>query len=125
MLFKIIGLVISVACFITAGYWLVTGQLHNNLMGIGFIVALNLFLSLGLPRLFPNNPNVTELRTGSHILIRFVNDIVVGIALIIVYIIGVGFVWFFSRIAGKKFLNLSNKGSTWEKYVPTGSDEMF
>ena len=81
------------------------------------IVALFLVNLLGgviLPKIFQRKHFFSDFHIGLQDFGGKANSVVVSIALIVVYILGVGVTWFFSKITGKSFLRIKQLGkSSW------------
>jgi len=92
---------------------------HNfvqNLIYILIFVILNATILLIVPKIILENSVIESYQKGMHKFANLINNVVSKIALAITYIIGVGFVWAFSRILKKKFLDVSSdKKSYWIK----------
>ena len=78
------------------------------------IFLINLLLGVILPKFFPKNGFFSGFHNGLEEFGKKVNFLIVSAALIVVYILGVGVTWFFSKITGKSFLRIKQLGkSSW------------
>jgi hypothetical protein len=126
MLFKVIGFGIGLLTLGVILYFLFNGILQEQLVIVAFLFGLNVLIGFVLPKIFKKNKILKELKNGSALFAKKMNDFVVAIVLSIVYIIGVGPTWVLSRILGKKFLQLHTKTKMWHKTAAKSDlKEMF
>jgi len=112
MLIRAAGFLLSLILFLLIIYSIVTQSLFENLFFIGIFLLANVLIQLIAH--FTKNSFFLELKTGSKKFAELLNKVIVSIALAIVYVFGVGFVWFVSKLAGKKFIDQDlNKTSNW------------
>lgn len=112
--FKYIGMALASLPLAVIGYALIFSTLHAFLWVAAGLALLNLFVLTLLPRVFKSTA-LHEIQSGGWRVFQVLNKIVVSLALFFVYILGVGLVFILSRLAGKKFLQLSQLESTWVK----------
>ncbi len=128
MVLKAIGFILAFSLFLLILGSVFTGTIWENLLLIGLMLLLNILIAIVLPRV-SKSAVVEEMAAGIRLFGELVNRVVVGAVLVIVYVFGVGPVWLFFRIAGKKFLSISlpPNTSTWIKREKKkiNFDEMF
>ena len=91
--------------------------LHQNWIIPATIIGINLLILI-INKIFPSLTVLIEFKEGQLAVFKWINHIIVGFGLVVTYVLGVGFVWLFSRFARKKFMIFRPKNSTWEKAHP-------
>ena len=118
-----IGILLAVGFFLFIIITILTHAILTNLFALAIYLLLNIFLVLILPRVFPHNVFINSIKEGFEQFGRALNFVIVSTALVIVYFIGVGFVWVVSRIVGKTFLPIKATTTTWR--TPNKKQESF
>ncbi|MBI4044668.1 MAG: hypothetical protein HY392_03090 [Candidatus Diapherotrites archaeon] len=81
---------------------------------IAALFLVNLLGGLIFPKIFQKKQFFSDFHDGLHDFGKKANFMIVSIALVVVYTLGVGITWFFSRITGKSFLRIRPSGkSSW------------
>ena len=124
MVLKTIGQVLGYITFLAIGFFLIQGTILENLWVIVLAFALNISVLIILPKIFPNSNTLSSVKEGLHSAGLNINHFVVSLALIVVYIFGVGSVWLISRIVRKKFIQQKNNGWIIKK-EKVNLEEMF
>jgi len=123
-----IGFLLGLAPFLVVVFSWFTNRFLENLWILALLIGINLLVTLGLSRLFKNNALVLELKDGIESFIKWFNQIIVAIALAIVFIVGVGAIKLIGTLSGKRFLSIrKTKKSTWINVSKKKSnfEEMF
>ncbi len=120
--FKLVGMGLPIATLVTVMYGFFTETWHDVFIYVIGLVILTLFFSLILPRFLPR-AETWAIRDGIHSTGERINLIVVGLALVLVYVIGVGIVFLSTRIIGKRFMDLHPNHSSWRKCSSVIRDE--
>ncbi len=118
-----IGATISLSVFFSmlAGIFLFHGLIVQNLWTVLPVLALYLLIFVGLPRAI-RHPFLEDLSSGAQLSAHRINDAVVGIALFVTYLVGVGLAAIFIRLSGSNRLRMRETGATAWKNAPTESE---
>ncbi|MFH0970425.1 MAG: hypothetical protein V1776_03115 [Candidatus Diapherotrites archaeon] len=84
-------------------------------------VAVNILLLVIAPRIW-KNPALSKIKMGAMSVFSLLNNIIVSAVLAVAYVFSVGIVFIFSRIIGKKFMNLYPKKTSWVKIEKAKED---
>lgn len=103
---------LSLLFLVLGSLW--TESIPRTIPFVAGIFSINLLLGVILPKFFPKNGFFTGFHRGLEEFGKKINFLIVSAALIVVYILGVGVTWLFSKIAGKNFLRIKPLGkSSW------------
>ncbi len=124
------GRVFSIALmsgfFVAVLYMLVFASqaLKENLLVFGLAFLVLVVVNVVFPRVIKTGFG-RGMRLGAKEFAEKFSLAIAYIGLTITYFIGVGFVWFVSRIAGKRFMEIqpAKKESYWIEKKGLGSDE--
>lgn len=121
---KFLGFLCGFALLAAVLYSVVTGSVFGNLALLGALFAVNLTISLLLPRI-SKQKLFSELKEGLEAFGAALNRVLVGGVLVIVYFTGVAVVWLLSRIVGKRFMDMNPGTTSWKTPEEENVEEMF
>ena len=107
------GFLLGLSLFAFIIFSAVTHSIIAHIPIIASLFIVNLIISFSHKAL-PKNKISLELREGLGLFGKSVNKVIVSFALFFAYLFGIGLVYVISRIKGKRFLKLKEKGeSNW------------
>ncbi len=110
--FKYLGGALGLLPIVIVGYGFFSGNVHTFFpILVPFILTNILFFAI-LPRM-TKHAAIHDIHSGSMHVFQSINRVIVSATLVVVYVMGVGFVFLLSRLFGKRFLMLKPKKSTW------------
>jgi len=111
---KVIGFLLGLTLFGVILGSVLFHRVLENLWLVAALLLVNFTVIFILPRIFPRIALSSEIKRGLEEFTKLLNKVVVGIALVFVYVIGVGLIKLTGIVMRKNFIRMKAKGnSTW------------
>lgn len=118
--YKHFGNLLGITPIMILVYGFILSTLHQVFPFLVSVLVINLLFFFILPRIFKFEW-LKEIKEGALAVFKKINHSIVWLALVGVYILGVGFVFVLSRLVGKKFIKVAGQ-SSWEKSSSNSED---